>query len=419
MKIAIVGSGVSGLVCAYFLSKNHEVWLFEKNDYLGGHSHTVQVEDNNGLQNIDTGFIVCNKKTYPNFMHLLHELQVDLQKSYMGFSVKDTASGLEFSGSNLNSIFAQRMNVFNYSFLKMLYDIYKFNHNAKQHLNATQNITLEEFLDKYKIGKDARKNFILPIISAIWSSSTAQAAEFPVNFLFSFLNNHGLLDFNAAPQWYTVQGGSISYVRKIREKLGKNVFLNEKVDKIKRAGDRFTVKSKNIEETFDKVVIAIHSSEVLDILEDHPSVVAKVFSNIKYQPSSVVLHTDTSILPRNKRAWASWNYFLNASDNANLTYNMNILQDLNASSTYCISLNLDDYIKDDCKIAHYQYEHPLYNQEAVQAAAMWDQLDIKNVHFCGAYWGYGFHEDGVNSALREINKIDKDVLCKTPYTLVL
>lgn len=419
MKIAIIGSGISGLVSAYFLSKNHDVWLFEKNDYLGGHSHTVQVEENNTVHNIDTGFIVCNKKTYPNFMRLLKELNVELQESRMGFSVKDNESGLEFSGSSINTIFAQRKNLFNYNYIKMLFDIYKFNNKAKDQLILEQNMTLQEFIDKHKIGDSAKKYYILPIISAIWSSSISQSAEFPVHFLFSFLNNHGLLDFNSAPQWYTIKGGSISYVNKIRQNLGNNVFLNEKVDKVMPVGDKFKVKTKNIEEIFDKVIVAIHSDQVLDILDYHSSVISEVFNNIKYQKSMVTLHTDPSILPRKKDAWASWNYFLNNSDKANLTYNMNILQGLKSNSTYCISLNLDDYIKEDCKIAHYEYAHPIYNEKSVEAAKMWNKVSLQNIHFCGAYWGYGFHEDGVNSALREINKIDKDVLCRTPYTLVL
>ena len=247
MKIAIIGSGISGLTSAYFLSKNHEVWLFEKNDYLGGHSHTVQVEESDRVHNIDTGFIVCNKKTYPNFMHLLKELSVDLQESSMGFSVKDDATGLEFSGSSLNTIFAQRKNIFNYNYIKMLHDIYKFNNKAKEHLNLEDNMKLQDFLDKHKIGESAKKYYILPIISAIWSANLTQALEFPVSFLFSFLNNHGLLDFNSAPQWYTIKGGSISYVNKIHDMLGKNVFLNEKVDKITPIGDKFKVKTKNIE----------------------------------------------------------------------------------------------------------------------------------------------------------------------------
>lgn len=419
MKIAIIGSGISGLTSAYFLSKNHEVWLFEKNDYLGGHSHTVQVEESDRVHNIDTGFIVCNKKTYPNFMHLLKELSVDLQESSMGFSVKDDATGLEFSGSSLNTIFAQRKNIFNYNYIKMLHDIYKFNNKAKEHLNLEDNMKLQDFLDKHKIGESAKKYYILPIISAIWSANLTQALEFPVSFLFSFLNNHGLLDFNSAPQWYTIKGGSISYVNKIHDMLGKNVFLNEKVDKITPIGDKFKVKTKNIEIIFDKVVVAIHSDQVLDILDYHSPVMSQVFNNIKYQRSAVTLHTDTRILPKKRAAWASWNYFLNDSDKANLTYNMNILQGLKSNSTYCISLNLDDDINEDCKIAHYEYEHPIFNEQSVKAAKMWDEVSLQNIHFCGAYWGYGFHEDGVNSALREINKIDKDVLCRTPYTQAL
>jgi uncharacterized protein len=419
MKIAIIGSGISGLASAYFLSKKYEVWLFEQENYLGGHSHTVEIDDSSGRHSIDTGFIVCNKKTYPNFMHLLNALNIELEASCMGFSVKDPLNNIEFAGQNLNTIFAQRKNLFKLNFWQMLFDITRFNRYAKQALVDSRTLTLGEFLDKHPICNYAKKYYILPLIAAIWSTSTTQALEFPAVFLFKFLDNHGLLSLNSAPQWYTIKGGSISYVTSLQQQINGNILLDSKVQKVTRLADKIQVKTENLEENFDKVVFAVHSDQVLEILNAPNNIELDIFNNIKYQDSDVTLHTDTSILPTERRAWASWNYFINNSKHPNLTYNMNILQNLKTHTTYCISLNLDEHLNKESIINKYKYAHPVYDQKSMHAIKLWERVNTQNIYYVGAYWGYGFHEDGINSAIRAVNAIDKDILCKTPYTQAL
>lgn len=419
MKIAVIGSGISGLAAAYFLNRKHEVWLFEQADYLGGHAHTVEVNDPSGIHKVDTGFIVCNKKTYPNFLHLLKELDVELEKSSMGFSVKDEGNNIEFAGQNLNTIFAQRKNLFDKKYWQMLFDINKFNKYAKMALLNDTNQTLRQFLDKYAIEDYARKYYILPLISAIWSASTTQALEFPIKFLFKFLDNHGLLGLNSAPQWYTIKGGSVAYVTSLQNKFHGKILLNNKVQKVTRVNNLLKLKTASLEEDFDKVVFAIHSDQVLDILNSPNSDEIAIFSEMKYQSNDVTLHTDISVLPKEKRAWASWNYFINDNKLPNLTYNMNTLQNLKTDKIYCVSLNLDDYINKNAIIDKYTYSHPVYDDKSVLAASLWDNINHNNIYYAGAYWGYGFHEDGINSAIRVVNRIDREILCDTPYTQAL
>ncbi len=418
MKIAIIGSGISGLACAYFLSRKYEVTLFEEADYLGGHTHTVEVHDTCGSHNIDTGFIVCNKRTYPNFIRLLTELDVNLQPSSMGFSVKDVASNLEYSGHNLNTVFAQRKNLLNVKFIKMLADISRFNKHAKQFLQHPSDLTLEQFIATHSIGTYATQYYILPLISAIWSTSTAEAAKFPVDFLFRFLNNHGLLSLNEAPQWYTVENGSSSYVQKLRAKMSAIVAINSKVLEVVRLENGVRVKTACMQEDFDKVVFATHADQALQALANPRLEEVEILGKIKFQDNNVTLHVDTSVLPKAKRAWSSWNYLLNNNKLPNLTYNMNILQNINSQTTYCVSLNLDEYINKDLIIAKYIYAHPIYNADSLQATMQWGEINQHDIYYAGAYWGYGFHEDGLNSAIRVVNAIDKEILCKTPYIQV-
>ncbi len=419
MKIAIIGSGIAGLASAYFLSQKHEVWLFEQADYLGGHAHTVDITDAHGTHKIDTGFIVCNKRTYPNFIRLLDSLGVGLEKSKMGFSVRDPLTNIEFAGQNLNTLFAQRGNLLNVRFWQMLLDIYRFNKYAKRSLSDMTSLSLGEFLLKHGISAYAKKYYILPIISAIWSSSISQAEHFPTALLFKFLDTHGLLDVNSAPQWYTICGGSISYVKRIKSTISGKILLNSRVENITRLADKVVVKTSELEEVFDKVVIATHSDQVLDILSEPTALEHEIFGKLKYQNNHITLHTDISILPRHRRAWASWNYFINDAQCSNITYNMNILQNLKSDVTYCVSLNLDQHIKPEYIIAKYKYAHPVYDQDTMQATSLWSKINTQNIFYAGAYWGYGFHEDGINSAIRVVNTIDRDILCNTQYTQVL
>ncbi len=416
MKIAIIGSGISGLSAAYFLSKDHDVWLFEQDSYIGGHSHTVRVAEDNGYQDIDTGFIVCNKKTYPNFIRLLTTLDVELQETRMGLGIK--SKDIEFAGNNFNTLFAQRKNLYNHKFWRMLYDIYRFNKLAQKSLLEPNNQTLGEFLSANDMSEQAQKYYILPIVSAIWSTGEYDVKNFPVHFLFQFLENHGLLDLDAAPQWYTVKGGSIQYVEKISAPFAKTILLNTPVRKIIRKDDKVWLQLDESEFCVDKVIIAVHSDQVLELLEKPTNQELRVFGNLKYQPSSVILHTDSSVLAKNKRAWASWNYWITEKSvhNPCVTYNMNILQNLKSDRTYCVSLNLDDQISEQCILGRYNYSHPICDRNLIEMQKLWGDVNHGNTYYCGAYWRNGFHEDGLVSALRVVEKIDREILCKTGFT---
>lgn len=419
MKIGIIGSGISGLTAAYLLSKRHEVWLFEKDDWLGGHAHTVDIHDDYGVHAIDTGFIVCNTRTYPNFMHLLKLLDIELINTKMSFSVKAPKINLEYSGTNLNTIFAQRRNIFNPTFWNILTNINRFNKLAETSLDINSNITLQEFFDRNKISKDAQKYYILPIISAIWSKKCSDVLNMPICFIFKFLDNHGLLKKNSAPQWQTIKNGSRTYVNKVVQPFKNNIMFNTRVQKVVRKDNKVQVLSSQGSMEFDKIIFATHSDQVLSLLSDPTSFEQEIFTSFKYQPSIVTLHTDTNILPNKRPVWSSWNYLV--EDDINLlpsvTYNMNILQSLSTKHTYCISLNLHGKIDPSKILQQYTYSHPIYDQTSVDNQQRWKELSSGNTFFCGAYWRYGFHEDGVISALRVVNAIDKDILCKTQFIL--
>lgn len=419
MKIAIIGSGISGLSAAYFLSKKHDVLLFEKDEYIGGHSHTVRVAEEKGFHDIDTGFIVCNKRTYPNFMHLLKMLDVELQPTRMGLSIK--SKEIEFSGNNINTIFSQRKNLFNLRFWHMLYDIYRFNRLAQISLKDQQNETLEVFLRSNAMSEEALKYYIMPIISAIWSAGENDVKKFPSLFLFRFLQNHGLLSLNSAPQWYTIKGGSIKYVEKMASALTNPVILNTPVRKISRNLDKVVLQLDGRQVTVDKVILAVHSDQVLDLLDNPTNEELHLFGKLKYLPSSVILHTDRSVLAENKRAWASWNYWItDKSDHKPcVTYNMNILQDIKSKRTYCVSLNLDSHIEEQTIIGKYTYSHPVYDSNLIEMQKLWHTVNKDNTYYCGAYWQNGFHEDGLVSGLRVVREIDREILCKMPFILDL
>lgn len=416
MKIAIIGSGISGLSAAYFLSKNHDVLLFEQDSYIGGHSHTVRVAEGNIYHDIDTGFIVCNKKTYPNFMKLLEMLDVDLQETRMGLSIK--SNDIEFSGNSFNTIFSQRKNLYNYKFWHMLYDINRFNNLGKKSLENKQTETLEEFLRFNSISEQAQKYYILPIVAAIWSAGEDDVRKIPARFLFEFLENHGLLSLNSAPQWYTIKNGSIKYIEKLANPIGNRIVLNTSVRKIIRRKNKVSLLLDGSVIVVDKVILAVHSDQVLKLLEQPTNEELYLFGNLKYQPSSVILHTDSKILAKNRRAWASWNYWITEKSNHNscVTYNMNILQNIKSEQIYCVSLNLDDQISEQSVIGKYNYSHPIYNRNLIEMQKLWSIVNKNNTFYCGAYWRYGFHEDGLVSSLKVVQKIDREILCKTGFT---
>lgn len=411
MKIAVIGSGISGLTAAYVLSKEHEVSVYEKRGRLGGHTATIELEHKDKRFSIDTGFIVYNDRTYPNFIKLLDLLNVKTQKACMGFSVSCEQSGLEYAGGSLNTLFAQRKNIFSLSFLIMLKDILRFNKQSVKDLETgliSEDMTLGEYLKENNYSDGFCKNYLVPMGAAIWSASLASMKEFPVVFFIRFFDNHGLLSIFNRPQWHVICGGSKSYLKPIVEPFKDRVFLNSDISGIVRHEKGVTLMHANGDTSdYDQVVIACHSDQALKILADPSNDEKNILGAIKYQNNDVVLHTDESILPENPLTWSSWNYRLTGSENAPpvLTYNMNMLQTLQSDDTFCVTLNATESIKADSILGTYEYAHPQFNIATVKAQKRWSEINgVNNTWFCGAYWASGFHEDGVLSALRVADK---------------
>ena len=403
LKIAIIGSGISGLTSAYILSKKHEVYLFEKNDYIGGHTHTHKIKENTNHINVDSGFIVYNENTYPNFIKLLDILNIERQHTEMGFSVKSNSQDFEYAGNSINSIFSQRKNIFKPSFLMMIYHILKFNYQSKRDIKKiSTNITLKQYLDSSSYSKEFIDKYIIPMGAAIWSTSPELMLQVPAVFFIRFFKNHGLLDITNRPQWWVVKNGSNQYVKEIVKPFKENIKLNTKISSIKRKNNGVEVSYDDNKEFFDSVIIATHSDQALSLINDLTEKENDILSKIKYKKNTALLHTDTSILPNRKIAWSSWNYLINRNQEkiVTLTYNMNILQTLKSNKTYCVTINDSTNINRSKILKEINYSHPLFTIDSVDAQKRKDEICGKNnTYFCGAYWGYGFHEDGVNSAL--------------------
>lgn len=408
MRIAVVGGGISGMMSWYLLQQKHDVTLFEAGDYLGGHTATKDVKVQGKTYAIDTGFIVFNNWTYPIFNRLLTELEVPFQPTEMSFSVKNSAQNLEYNGNTLGSLFAQRRNLLRPSFWRMLWDIVRFNKLGKQLLNtddADLDLSLGDFLQKYQFGKAIRDNYLLPMGAAIWSAGLADMPAFPLRFFLRFFNNHGLLNISERPQWAVIKGGSKRYVEALQARLGTdNIRLNQKITAIERneSGAILHFATANSEH-FDKVILACHSDQALQLLGSAATEQERrVLGAITYQANEVVLHTDSSLLPVRKKAWAAWNYNLAAkySERATLTYNMNILQGIEAPVTFCVTLNNTLAIAPDAIVGVYHYAHPVYNEATLNAQQQRSTINgHNNTYFVGAYWYNGFHEDGARSAV--------------------
>jgi predicted NAD/FAD-binding protein len=404
MKIAIIGSGISGLTAAYLLNKQHKITLFEKNDYIGGHTHTHDITIGEQTFSVDSGFIVYNEKTYPNFIKLLDILNVERQKTTMGFSVKSDVKNLEYAGNSLKSVFAQKRNYFRPSFLRMLADIIRFNKKAKTDLSISPEITLGQYLNQGSFSQSFINHYIIPMGAAIWSTTGELMMDMPALFFIKFFNNHGLLQTKDRSGWWVIKDGSKEYVKKIIESFKKRIRVKSEIKAIKRAVGKIIIThtAKDEEDIFDAVVIGTHSNQALKLLADPSDKEREILGAIPYQTNSALLHTDTSILPKNKLAWASWNYYLD-QDKKNpvmLTYNMNILQRLDSDETFCVTLNGSDYIDQNKIIKVLNYEHPLFTHESIKAQSRKNEISgVNNTYYCGAYWRNGFHEDGVISAL--------------------
>ncbi|MDF0732389.1 FAD-dependent oxidoreductase [Pseudomonas entomophila] len=406
MDIAIIGSGISGLTCAHLLARRHAVTVFEAADWVGGHTHTVDVDWQGQRYAVDTGFIVFNDWTYPNFIRLLDQLGVASRPTEMSFSVHDPASGLEYNGHNLDSLFAQRRNLLSPGFWGMLRDILRFNRQApadleRQRIEATT--TLGDYLRAEGYGQRFIEHYIVPMGSAIWSMSRADMLGFPLQFFVRFFANHGLLSVSHRPQWRVIEGGSRSYLAPLCRPFAERIRTRCPVSRVERDDGGVTLTSPAGRERFDRVVFACHSDQALALL-DAPSLAEReVLGAIGYASNEVVLHTDTRLLPRRPKAWASWNYRLGGAADAAaaLTYDMNILQGLQAPVTFCVSLNQGSAVDPAKVLARFDYAHPQYSLAAVAAQARQGELQgQRHSYFCGAYWANGFHEDGVVSALR-------------------
>ena len=403
LKIAIVGTGISGLTSAYILNKRHDITIYEKNNYIGGHTHTHKIKDKNQFFNIDSGFIVYNENTYPNFIKLLDIINIKRQHTDMGFSVKSSKLDFEYAGNSLNSIFSKKTNLFNLKFLKMIYDILKFNRlSNKEVVMDNHDLTLREYLKSNSFSQYFINNYIIPMGAAIWSTSPKLMLDMPAHFFIRFFKNHGLLQITNRPQWWVIKNGSKQYVKELIKSFKDNIKLNARIESIKRLNNKIYINVNGIEEIFDKVIIGTHSDQALQLLEKPTNEEKNILNKIKYQKNIALIHTDDTILPKRKLAWSSWNYLINENKNdlVTLTYNMNILQRLKSDTTYCVTINNTEDLNKSKVIKKITYHHPLFTVNSVKAQTDKDNICGKNnTYYCGAYWGYGFHEDGVRSAL--------------------
>jgi len=405
MRIAIVGAGVSGLVVAHLLHRDHEIVMFEANDYAGGHTNTIRIDTAGETLNVDTGFIVFNDRNYPNFERLLGRLGVAWQPSDMGFSVSDEAGDFEYSGSSPNGLFAKRAHLVTPWFHRMVADLARFNRLARGLLHGRgPEESLGEWLERQRFSRPFIDRLIVPQASAVWSADPREIWNFPARFLAEFLHNHGMLGFRDRPQWRTIRGGSARYVEALTAPWQRALRLSTPVEAVRRAHDHVLITPRGGDpERFDEVVIATHSDQALALLADATDIECQLLGAIPYQRNQAVLHSDCRLLPRRRRAWASWNYHLLEQPKpcSTVTYHMNRLQSLRASEQYCVTLNRTEAIDPERVIRVIDYAHPVFTPAGHLAQARVAEISgRRRTHFCGAYWGWGFHEDGVVSALR-------------------
>ena len=413
MKIAIVGTGIAGNTVAWKLAHKHDITVFEADSRIGGHTHTVDVDIAGHQYAIDTGFIVFNDWTYPNFIAMLKELGVACQDSDMGFSVRDPATGLEYNGSNLNRLFAQRSNLFRPGFHRMVRDILRFNREAPGLLETDQpDCTLSDYLQQGCYSREFTEHFILPMGAAIWSASLGQVRSMPARFFIRFFHNHGMLSVNQRPVWKVVQGGSRRYVERLVAGHRQRIRLNAPVVRIERQEGRVRIKVQGQEaECYDRVFLACHSDQALRMLSQPSRAEREVLGAFAWQDNEAVLHTDTRMMPRRRLAWAAWNARLTPALQAPVavTYNMNILQGLQAPETFLVTLNTAEAIDPARIIRRCNYSHPVFSAAAVAAQQRHSEINgTLGTYYCGAWWRNGFHEDGVTSALAALRDFEME-----------
>ena len=412
MRVAVIGTGIAGMVAAYLLSQEHDLVIFEANDYIGGHTNTIPVSQAGRTYLLDTGFLVFNETTYPNFVKLLRHLQVPWQPANMSFAVQDAASGLEFGFRSLSGVFAQPQNLWRPAFLRMLWDIWRFRRKSvKLARDEHYQVSLGEYLAGAGYSQAFARHFLIPLGSALWSADPEGLSDFPARYLAEFFQRHRFLYLHKKVKWQVIQGGSRNYVEPLTRPFRDRVRLNSPVEWVKRDAGGVEVKALGMEiEQFDRVVIATHSDQALGLLADPSEQEREILGAFPYQHNSTVLHTDASLLPRRRAAWASWNYYLPPGPRARatLTYHLNRLQSLVAPLEYCLSLNRDRDIDPVKIIRKITYHHPRYQLKAPLVQKRWPEINgVNHTYYCGAYWGFGFHEDGVVSAHKVCREFGK------------
>ncbi len=434
MKIAVIGAGISGLVAAERLQRDHEVTVFEAGSYVGGHTNTIDVDTPDGPLAVDTGFIVFNDRTYPNFIQLLDRLGVASQDTIMSFSVKCEKTGLEYRGADPNGLFAQRRNLLNPKFYRLLMDLLKFFKLGEAMLeadsDAVESETVGDFLGRNRFSSQFIEQYFLPMGAAIWSSSYDKFREFPIRFIVEFYRNHGLLGVKNRPQWRVIKGGSKQYIKPLVQDFCDRINLNCPVLDVTRNFDRSDAQPNSVSVTtrdetieFDHVIFACHSDQALRILGgDATALEQEILAEFPYQKNVALLHTQSDVLPKQRRAWASWNYFnpKHESDAATVTYNMNILQSLDTETVWCVTLNGENIVREENVVASIDYAHPTFSvgRKAMQQRHI-ELCNVNATSFCGAYWGNGFHEDGVVSALRVVDALQQSPIATKKETLVV
>lgn len=417
-KIAVIGGGVAGITASYLFQRRHDVTLYEKNDYVGGHTHTIVIEDGSDAGTpVDTGFIVLNDRTYPLFNRFLSQLKVPITKTDMSFSYTCRKSGLQYASRNFNTIFAQRFNLFRPSFWRMLLGIIRLNSKTRQKLQQgkLEGLSLGEYLSREGFGQNLIEEYLIPMAAAIWSVPDVKMMDFPAETFFRFFENHGLLTVTDQPQWYFVTGGSHAYVKAFLDNFTGRTLTNHWVTSIKRTESDCVVRLQDgREEHYDCVVIATHANEAYHILADPLPDEIRLLSRWRYAKNHTVLHTDISLLPPNRRAWASWNYLrelaVESGSPVTVTYHMNRLQNLKTEKHYCVTLNPVKPIREEYIIREMEYTHPIFTFEALETQKDLPALNgQRNTYFCGSYLGHGFHEDAVRSAVKVAEKFGIDL----------
>ena len=414
MKIAVIGSGISGLSSAYYLSKKHKVDLFEKENHFGGHAHTIDITYNNSHKKkiaVDIGFIVFNHSTYPNLINFFNDNKIEIEKSNMSFSVSVRGKNIEYCGNGLNGIFVNRKNIFNLKFLKMFYEILKFYKECDKIENINDEQTLESFLKKKKLSQYFINYHIIPMVAAIWSMPPYEAGQMPLKFFLKFFQNHGLFKLKNRPDWFTVKNRSKTYVNKILEKISGEYYKNYNINKVERKSNSVRVFYGDESEFFDydKVVFATHADQTISILENPSDAEKNILSKFNYKKNMAVIHTDEKVMPSNKKAWSSWNSSINTDNlsECSITYWLNKLQNLKIDKNIFLTLNPYFEIDSDMILKKVEFTHPYYNQEALSSQKNLSTIqNKKNILFCGSYFGYGFHEDGIKSSIDMLKFLD-------------